>query len=194
MHTESFERKFILDADILSALVKIGRFEQFLQAFNVQTAFIPPMVYQELQDCAVSPKRILQQLARNIEQLVATEKIGLVEPTDAELAFVENLPECFGRGERQAIAICFNRSGLVLLSNEVLVKLYCDIFAIKCLTMPFIVRALWLQNIISAGQVDTVLGQLKQATRMQLKAGTKDIILAPHDKNREVWFYFNEGN
>jgi len=44
----------------------------------------------------------------------------------------------------------------------------------------------------SAGQVDTVLGQLKQATRMQLREGTKDIILAPPDKNRETWFYFNE--
>lgn len=192
MHTESFERKFILDADILSALVKIGRFEQFLQAFNVQAVFIPPTVYQELQACAVSPKRILQRLARNIEQLVTIGKIELIEPTDAELAFAENLPECFGLGERQALAICFNRDGLVLLSNEVLVKLYCDIFAIKCLTMPFIVRALWLQNIISAGQVDTVLGQLKQVTRMQLKAGTKDIILAPPGKNRETWFYFNE--
>lgn len=189
MHNESEERKFILDADILSALVKIGRFEQFLRAFNIRTVFIPPMVYQELQACAVSPKRMLQRLAYNIEQLVATEKIVLVEPTDAELAFVENLPECFGRGERQAIAICFNRDGLVLLSNEVLIKLYCDIFAIKCLTMHFIVRALWLQNIICAGRVDTVLGQLKQATRMQLKAGTKDIILAPPNKNREAWFY-----
>jgi len=188
MHTESEERKFILDADILSALVKIGRFEQFLRAFNVQVVFVPSMVYQELQTCAVSPKRMLQRLARNIEQLVDTGKIECIEPTDVELAFAANLPECFGRGERQAIAICFNRGGLVLLSNEVLVKLYCDIFAIKCLTMPFIVRALWLQNIITAGQVDTVLGQLKQATRMQLKAGTKDIILAPPAKNREAWF------
>jgi len=125
MNPEFEDRKFILDADILSALVKIGRFEQFLQAFNLQAAFIPPTVYQELQACAASPKRILQRLARNIERLVTTGKIK------------------------------------------------------------------WNQNIITAGQVDTLLGQLKQATRMQFKEGIKDIILAPPDKNREAWFYFN---
>ena len=107
MHTESEERKLILDADILSALVKIGRFEQFLRAFNVQAVFIPPMVYQELQACAVSLKRILQRLAHNIEQLVAIGKIKFIEPTDAELAFAERLPECFGLGERQAIFLFF---------------------------------------------------------------------------------------
>lgn len=98
----------ILDADFLSAFLKIERLPLLLTFYQVQRLSVPSAVYRELAVTSLLPS------------LLVIPWIGVEDPTLERLQSVAN-DEAFavlGAGEQAAIALALDRPGAVLLSND----------------------------------------------------------------------------
>jgi predicted nucleic acid-binding protein len=97
--------------------------------------------------------------------------------TPDEVTFRDTLPLALGAGERECVAIAKDRSGVVL-SNESRVAHCCRQYGIACLRLPDILRALWVEAVISKQEVREIISDLQIKDRMQFKQSTLEAILA----------------
>src|SRR5829696_845369 len=103
----------LADADVLSAMAKIGRAPLLFSLLETTELHITPGVYSELEHSF----DLGQDYARELFALLDSGQIRLVYLTADEMSFRDTLPVTLGLGERESIAIATNRSGIVL-SNE----------------------------------------------------------------------------
>jgi len=98
----------VLDADFLSAFLKIERLSIVRELFGLDFVLTPPAVYREIGVTDLLPR------------LTAISWIEVREP-DAEKMEVLGRDEVFtrlGAGEREAIALCMELGDGVLLMND----------------------------------------------------------------------------
>jgi hypothetical protein len=89
----------------------------------------------------------------------------------------DTLPVTLGAGERESIAIARTRQGMVL-SNESRVAYCCQQHGVLCLRLPDILRALWVEGIVSRQEVQDIVRDLQVKDRMQFKQSTLEAIFA----------------
>ena len=162
----------LVDTDVLSAMVKIGRLSLFFALFQTNRLQIAPGVAREL----AHSLNLRRQYAEEAFALVSSGQIQVVSLTKEEAAFQDTLPATLGTGERESIAIARERGGTVL-SNESRVAHCCRQYQIPCLRLPDILRALWTECIVSKQEVQDIITALQFKDRMQFKQATLDAIL-----------------
>jgi len=153
-----------VDTDILSAFAKIGQLDSLHALFSVEVLNIPPGVLTEIKislDAGYND-------AREIFQRYLRGSIQLVLLTDEEVALKEQLPDAFGKGESEAVAICQSRN-LPLLTNEKRVFQYCQQHSIMCFRIPAILRALWENRIVTKDKVRKMIDDLMVKDNMGFK-------------------------
>jgi len=154
----------IVDTDILSAFAKIGQLDSLYALFSVEVLSIPPGVLTEIEvsfDAGYAD-------AREIFQRFLSGGIQLVLLTDYEVALKEQLPDAFGEGEAEAVAICQSRN-LPLLTNEKRVLQYCQQHGITCFRIPAILRALWENGVTTKNEVRKMVDDLMDKDNMGFK-------------------------
>ena len=78
-----------------------------------------------------------------------------------EVLAAKDLPASLGAGEAESIAVCLNRPGTQLLTNDKRARNYCRERSIACLDIPEILRALWVRQVLSKTQVRDLLRQIE---------------------------------
>jgi len=116
---------------------------------------------------------------------VASEGLDVIDLTSQEAALCATLPDTRGTGEREGIAVCQARGG-VLLSNEWRVTHVCRERGIACLRIPGILRALWREGLVPRDEVWRILGDLETRDRMRLKQSTVDAIFADDPAGAQI--------
>jgi predicted nucleic acid-binding protein len=157
----------LADTDILSAMAKVGRTSLLFSLFKTAELYITPGVHSELEHSF----GLGRDYARYLFALIRAGQIHLVYLTADEMSFRDGLPVTLGLGERESIAVARSRSGLVL-SNESRVAHCCREHQVTCLRLPDILRALWVENIVSRQEVEFIVGELSVEDRMQFKPPT----------------------
>lgn len=154
----------IVDTDVLSAFAKIGQLDALQALFSVEVLNIPPGVLTEIKislDAGYADAcEIFQRCLRGSIQLVLL--------TDDEIALKEQLPDNFGEGEAEAIAICQNRN-LPLLTNEKRIFQYCQQHGILCFRLPAVLRALWDNGVTKKEGVRKMIDDLMGKDNMKFK-------------------------
>lgn len=97
--------------------------------------------------------------------------------TPEEAAFRESLPTTLGAGERESLAVVRMRGGAVL-SNESRVAHYCHQYGIPCLRIPDILRALWVEGLVSKEEAQDIVRDLQTKDRIQFKPSVLEAIFA----------------
>ena len=161
------------DTDILSALAKIARLPLLFTLFQTSRLYIAPGVLGEL----VHSLNMRRQYAEEVFALVSAGQLVVVSLTQEEVSLCDTLPFTLVVGERESIASARERDGVVL-SNESRVAHYCQQLGISCLRLPDILRALWVENVVSKQEVRRIIKDLQIQDRMQFKQSTIDIIFA----------------
>jgi hypothetical protein len=82
------------------------------------------------------------------------------------------LPDSLGAGECKSIAVARERYGTVL-SNETRVAHCCRQNQMPCVRLPDILRALWVEGVISWQEVQGLIKELQVKDRMQFKLSTE---------------------
>lgn len=163
----------LADTDILSALAKIARLSLLFILFQKPKLQIAPGVFREL----AHSLSLGRQYAEAILSLVSIGQVEVIPLTQEEATFCSSLAHSLGTGERESIAIARGREGTVL-SNESRVAHWCRQYQIPCVRLPDILRALWVEEIVSKQEVRDIIADLQVKDRMQFKQVTIDAIFA----------------
>ena len=97
--------------------------------------------------------------------------------TQEEAAFRDTLPATLGVGERESIAIARARGGTVF-SNESRVAHHGRTHGVPCVRLPDILRALWMESIVSQQEVQEIIRDLQVKDQMQFTPSTLQAIFA----------------
>jgi predicted nucleic acid-binding protein len=87
-------------------------------------------------------------------------QIQVVSLTQGEAALQDILSDSLGAGEREGIAIARERHGTVL-SNETRVAHCCRQNQIPCVRLPDILRALWVEDVVSRQEMQVIINDLR---------------------------------
>jgi predicted nucleic acid-binding protein len=163
----------LVDTDILSAMAKIGRIQLLFALLPIPQLHITPGVLVEL----VHSFNLRRQYAVDIFGLMAAGQIQIMYLTQEEAAFRDTLPTTLGTGERESLAIARAR-GSIVLSNESRVAHHCRTHGVSCVRLPDILRALWVEGIVSQQEVQEIIRDLQVKDRMQFTQSTLHAIFA----------------
>jgi predicted nucleic acid-binding protein len=163
----------LVDTDILSAMAKIRRTHLVFALLQIPQLHITPGVFGEI----AHSFNLRRQYAVEVFGLMATGQIQMVYLTQEEAALRDTLPVTLGTGERESIAIAKAQGGIVL-SNESRVAHHYRTHGVPCVRLPDILRALWVEGIVSQHEVQEMIRDLQIKDRMQLTPSTLNAIFA----------------
>lgn len=151
----------LADTNILSTFAKIGALPLLMQLFAEEGIRVVPAVYEALHQ-GVSKGYVALQAAI---ELIQSRQIELVTPNAEETLGKSALPASFDAGEREMIAVAKAR-GAKVLTNERLVKNWCQQAGIQYWDLPGILRALWRTHLLTKEQVRSLVVQIEEKDRI----------------------------
>jgi predicted nucleic acid-binding protein len=141
----------ILDADFLSAFLKIERLPLLLTFYQIERFYVPSAVYRELAVTSLLPS------------LLAIPWIGIKDPTPARLQSVVG-DEAFGvlgAGEQAAIALALDHPGSVLLSNDRQVQRLATGRGVTVINIPAFLLACKLAGVLDRAALAEITAALQ---------------------------------
>ena len=129
----------VVDTNILSTFACVNRLELLFQVAERDTLYLPPAVFNELNEGLSRGKTYLQPL---LDKIQTDTTFKLVALTANEGRFMSTLPDQLHTGEREAIALCALRDESVLLTNDKRAYRYCKANLIVSLDLKNILRRL----------------------------------------------------
>lgn len=154
----------LADTNILSTFAKIGELPLLMRLFAEEGVGVVPAVYEELHQ-GVSKGYVALQAAI---ELIQCRHIGLVMPNAEETLGKSALPPSFDAGERETVAVARAR-GAKVLTNERLVKNWCQQGGVQYWDLPGILRALWRTHLLTKEQVRSLVAQIEAKDRIVFK-------------------------
>ena len=158
----------ILDADLLSALLKIERLPLVRQFYRVEQLIVPPAVYREV---AVTPLFLL--LLEFPWVVVKSPERGSIEILTREEATGR-----LGAGEREAIALAIGRSGCVLLMNDAQAGRLAARFGVSVVNLPAFLMACKLAGLLDRAQMEEMIFALWEKDHYRFREDVQDLLLA----------------
>ena len=144
--------RIVLDADFLSAFLKIDRLSLIKDFYQVEQVLIPLAVYRE-----VSLTSLLQKLVGISWLQVEAPDPGLVE----EL-FRENRPDALGAGEQECIALAHQHPGSVLLINDNRARHQAAELGLAAVSVPAFLLACKISSFVDCDQIADVVRALRE--------------------------------
>jgi predicted nucleic acid-binding protein len=163
----------LVDTDVLSAFAKIDAIHLLFELFKVDFMSITEGVFKEIRYSADAGYGFAELLIR----LVDSQKLQIVHLTAQEKVEAEKLPNSLGVGERESIVALKNRGG-ILLSNESRVRHYCQYWHLVSLRIPDILRALWIEKVVSKQEVMRIIQELGSRDQMRFSESSIQAIFA----------------
>jgi predicted nucleic acid-binding protein len=114
-------------------------------------------------------------------QAITAGEIQVLALSPTEQRIAQGMPNNLNVGERQAIALCQIRKA-PLLCNDKRAKVYGLSQGIKVIDLPALLRALWVQRVISQAEVQLLLDKMEKVEKLRLKKVQHHEIFAPRKK------------
>ncbi len=152
---------FFVDTDILSAFAKVGGMKYLKALF--QDINISQSIYEELTRAKRAGYPYLDDILTKVEILLLSEN---------EFKDFRNLLESHNdlhEGECQLISLCKSRDA-ILITNDKVVKKYCEKNCIDFLDMEDILRALKLNKILNREQLKKLIEDIEKKDWTIIKA------------------------
>jgi predicted nucleic acid-binding protein len=154
----------LVDTNILSTLAKVGKLDLLFRLFTQEKIGIVPSVYEEIQIGIEKGYDILQSILDFVKQ----GHIHLVPLSEEELIAKASLPRSFDEGEREVGAVAKQRQWTIL-TNENLVKNWCQREKIPCIDLSTLLRALWRTGIMLKEEVAVLINEIENKDRLVFK-------------------------
>lgn len=154
------ETRVVLDADFLSALLKIDRLSLIKDFYGAEYLLIPPAVYRE-----VSQTSLLQKLAGTAWLRIEAPRPGLLEDLFQGSRFDD-----LGAGERESIALVHQHPGAVLLMNDNRARRQAIQLGVDATNIPTLLLAFKLSRFLDRDQIAEVIRDLQEKDRYGFRA------------------------
>ena len=160
--------RVVLDTDFLSAFLKIDQRPLVRESIGVDDLLAPTAVFREI------------SLTDLLPRFAAVPGI-MVQIPDAARTHSLRSDEAFSRlgpGEQEAIAICLEREGSVLLMNDNRARLVAARLGVKVLNIPAFLLEAKLSSSLSRDQISDLITALEERDRYGFKKDIRDALLA----------------
>lgn len=107
----------------------------------------------------------------------------VLDLSSAEKRLLPTLSARLNAGESEAIILSQIRRAR-LLSNDKRAIRYCEAQDIQVLSLPDLLRLLWIRRIISQDEVRTLIAKMKTVEGLTLSKAALNIIFAPRSQRR----------
>lgn len=157
----------VLDADFLSAFLKIERLSIVRELFGLDLVLTPPAVYREIGVTDLLPR------------LAAIPWIEVREPAAEKLKALGR-DETFARlgsGEREAIALCMELGDVVLLMNDNRARQVAVRLGIRVLSVPTFLLAYKNSGLADRGQIADLVTALEERDFYGFRKDVRDLLL-----------------
>lgn len=154
------EIRVVLDADFLSAFLKIDRLSLIRDFYQAEHLLIPPAVYRE-----VSLTSLLEKLAGTAWLRVEAPRPGL-----ATELFQGSRSDDLGAGERESIALVHPSPGAILLMNDNRARREAAQRGIEAINIPALLLAFKLSRFLDRDQLAEVVRDLQEKDRYGFRA------------------------
>jgi predicted nucleic acid-binding protein len=165
----------LVDTNIFSTLAKVGKLDLLLRLFEQEEIGIVPAVYEEVHTGVEKGYSALQ----SILDLVKQGRIHLIPLSEEELVAKTSLPRSFDEREREIVAVAKQRQWPVL-TNEKLVKNWCQREELPRLDLPAFLRSLWRTGSVTKEEVEVLIKEIENKDRVVFK--NKEQILADNSE------------
>jgi predicted nucleic acid-binding protein len=132
----------VADTNIVSTFARVGALSLLVRLLEVDRLHITSASSHELRKAVAAGCAFLTPV---LDAMPSGGELDLVELTEQENLALRDLPGSLGAGEAESIAVCLNRSGARLLTNDKRARNYCREKGIPCLDLPGLLRASWVQ-------------------------------------------------
>ena len=158
----------VLDADFLSAFLKIDHLPLVREFYQAEALQIPSAVYGE-----VKPTRFFLKLASLPPWVRVTDPSpSLLESLSREPGFSE-----LGLGEKEAIALAKQLGDSVLLMNDNRARLYATRLGLDCVSIPAFLLACKRTRLVDAKGVAELVHALQTLDRYRFRKDVLDLLL-----------------
>ncbi len=155
----------LLDTNILSTFAKIKRFDILFQVFPDNAIFISSNVFEEINDALEHGYEHADEILHSIKE----GRIQVMALTQDEHLLTTNLPQSFGRGEQDSLAIAKKRSA-VFVTNEKKVVKYCRQENIPVVTLNTLLRFLWEEKVCTKKQVQELIYEIETKDKLIIQS------------------------
>lgn len=157
----------LVDTNILSTFAKIKRLELLFEIMNREKVHISTYVLHEL-DMAENVGYAFVQI---IFDYIDKERISIISMSDEEVEVYLGLPESFGKGERESVAISRSRD-FIFVTNETKVKNYCEKNCIDIVDLPTLLRRAWKTDVKKKETVKKIVEEIENKDNIIFKHRT----------------------
>jgi predicted nucleic acid-binding protein len=161
----------LVDTNILSTLAKVEKLDLLLQLFAQEEVGIPSAVYEEVYIGVEKGYGALQ----SVLDLIKLRRVHLIPLSEEEIVAKTALPRSFDEGKREMVAVAIDRPWPIL-TNEKLVKNWCQREGVRCLDLSAFLRALWRTGLRKKEEVRALIKEIEEKDRIIFK--NKEHILA----------------
>jgi predicted nucleic acid-binding protein len=156
----------VADTNIVSTFARVEALHLLLKLLEVGRMHITSATFQELNKAIEAGCTFLTPV---LDAISLQLELDLVELTEQENLAVRALPGSLGAGEAGSIAVCLNRAGSRLLTNDKRARNYCREKGIPCLDLPALLRAFWVKKVLTKKKVKQLIRRIETEQGMVIK-------------------------
>jgi len=156
----------LADTNIVSTFARVKALPLLVVLLEVDRLHITPATLNELTKGAEAGCTFLTPV---LDAISSGGELDLAELTEQEGLAVADMPDSLGAGEAESIAVCLHRAKARLLTNDKRARNHCREKGIPCLDLPGILRAFWLQKVLTKKKVKELIRQIETEQGMVIK-------------------------
>jgi predicted nucleic acid-binding protein len=158
----------VLDADFLSAFLKIERLPLLRQFYQVETLWVPPAVFREV------------ALTDLLPQLTALSWIRVKAPSSAHLETLSTHDEFqrLGAGEQEAIALVLEHPPAVLLVNDNQARRVAGQLSVSVVNIPAFLLACKMSGLLDRNTLSDLITTLRDKDFYGFRQDVLDLLLS----------------
>jgi predicted nucleic acid-binding protein len=155
----------VLDADLLSSFLKIGRLDLVRTFYQVERALVPAAVYREIAQTDLLPL------------LVATTWLQVATVPIPEHLLAREDWASLGPGEQESIALALHRPDVVILMSDNRARQVARALGVTALNIPAFLLACKLAGLVSREELGQIVQALKDQDYYEFRADVRERLL-----------------
>ena len=157
-------RPVLVDTNIASTFAKIDDMNFIFNLTGRSEIYISTSVLHELEEADFHGL----EFVKSIMNLIERGMISILSMTNEESRWSMNLPNSFGKGERDSLALCKFRNG-IFLTNERKIINFCDRESIYSMNLSSILRYSWTSGLKTKDEVLKMIRQIEKKDNVRFK-------------------------
>jgi predicted nucleic acid-binding protein len=162
------QKDVVLDADFLSAFLKIDQLPLVKELYQAKELLIPPSVYRE-----IGATRLLADLAALPWLRVQPPNVARVQELFEDEEFAK-----LGPGEQEAIALSFGTKTSVLLMNDNRARQLAARFGVEVLNIPAFLLACKEAGLLGRAAIEDLIVALEERDRYGFRKTIRNLLLS----------------